>query len=90
MAEKIPHFVTISSNFKHRFTEQTIEDVFHWVLREIASRNMLSPEAVFIDGTHIKASANMKNVLKRRRLSLLKSTGSSSWRRSTRNVKVTK
>ena len=65
MAEKIPHFATISYNFKHRFTEQTIEDVFHWVLNEIAARNMLSPEAVFIDGTHIKASANMKKRIKK-------------------------
>lgn len=29
MAEKIPHFAMISYNFKHRFTEQTIEEVFH-------------------------------------------------------------
>ena len=65
MAEKIPHFATISYNFKHRFTEKTIEDVFHWVLDEIAARNMLSPEAVFIDGTHIKASANMKKRIKK-------------------------
>jgi transposase len=65
MAEKIPHFATISYNFKHRFTEQTIEDVFHWVLAEIASQDMLSPEAVFIDGTHIKASANMKKRIKK-------------------------
>ena len=65
MAEKIPHFATISYNFKHRFTEQTIEGVFHWVLDEIAARNMLSPEAVFIDGTHIKASANMKKRIKK-------------------------
>lgn len=65
MAEKIPHFATISSNFKHRFTEQTIEDVFHWALREITSRNVLSPEAVFINGTHIKASANMKKRIKK-------------------------
>lgn len=65
MAEKIPHFATISYNFKHRFTEQTIEDVFHWVLDEIAAHNMLSPEAVFIDGTHIKASANMKKRIRK-------------------------
>ncbi len=65
MAEKIPHFATISYNFKHRFTEQTIEDVFHWILDEIAARNLLSPEAVFIDGTHIKASANMKKHIKK-------------------------
>lgn len=65
MAEKIPHFATISYNFKHRFTEQTIEDVFRWVLDEIAAHNMLSPEAVFIDGTHIKASANMKKRIRK-------------------------
>ena len=65
MAEKIPHFATISHNFKHRFTEKTIEDVFHWVLDEIAARGMLSPEAVFIDWTHIKASANMKKRIKK-------------------------
>lgn len=86
MAEKIPHFATISYNFKHRFTEKTIEDVFHWVLDEIAAHNYLSPEAVFIDGTHIKASANMKNVSKRRCPSLRRSTRNNSWRRSTKIV----
>ena len=65
MSDKIPHFATISYNFKHRFTEQTIEDVFHWILDEIAAHHMLSPEAVFIDGTYIKASANMKKRIKR-------------------------
>ena len=65
MAEKIPHFATISYNFKHRFTEETIEEVFRWVLREIAAHDYLSPGAVFIDGTHIKASANMKKQIKK-------------------------
>ena len=27
--EAIPHFATISYNFRHRFTEDTIEQVFH-------------------------------------------------------------
>ena len=65
MADSIPHFATISYNFKHRFTEETIEGVFRWILREIADHDYLSPEAVFIDGTHIKASANMKKRIKR-------------------------
>lgn len=65
MADNIPHFATISYNFKHRFTEETIEGVFRWILDEIASHNYLSPEAVFIDGTHIKASANMKKRIKK-------------------------
>lgn len=65
MADNIPHFATISYNFKHRFTEETIEGVFRWILGEIAAHNYLSPEAVFIDGTHIKASANMKKRIKK-------------------------
>lgn len=65
MFEKIPHFATISYNFKHCFTEQTIEDVSRWVLDEIAANHMLSPETVFIDGTHIKASANMKKRIRK-------------------------
>lgn len=60
MNEKTPHFATVSYNFKHRFTEETIEKVFNWILSEINKKGYLSPEVVFIDGTHIKANANMK------------------------------
>jgi transposase len=81
MSDKLPHFATISYNFKHRFTEQTIEYIFHWVLDEIAAHHMLSPEAVFIDGTHIKASANMKKRIKEKYLLLQKSTKNCLWKR---------
>lgn len=60
MNEKTPHFATVSYNFKHRFTEKTIEKVFNWILSEINKKGYSSPEVVFIDGTHIKANANMK------------------------------
>lgn len=40
--EQTPHFSTISYNFKHRFTEQTIEEVFAWIL--ILSAPMLPSE----------------------------------------------
>lgn len=33
MNEPIPHFSTISYNFKHRYTEQTIEEIFYWILK---------------------------------------------------------
>lgn len=66
MSETIPHFATISYNFKHRFTEETIEKIFNWILMEIASEGYLSPESVFIDGTHIKANANMKKAIKKK------------------------
>ena len=65
MNEQIPHFSTISYNFKHRFTEETIEQVFYWILSEIEKTNLLSPETVFIDGTNIKANANIKKYVKK-------------------------
>lgn len=57
--EKLPHFSTISYNFLHRFTEETVEQVFSWILEEAAKTGCLTPQAVFLDGTHIKASANL-------------------------------
>lgn len=60
----IQHFSTISYNFKHRYTEKTIEEIFYWILGEINKAGYLSPEAVFIDGTHIKANANLKKAVK--------------------------
>ena len=65
MNEQIPHFSTVSYNFKHRFNEHVIESIFCWILNEINHAGYLSPEAVFIDGTHIKANANMKKVVKK-------------------------
>lgn len=58
--EQTPHFSTISYNFKHRFNEEVVEKIFYWILNEINKAGYLSPEAVFIDGTHIKANANIK------------------------------
>ena len=65
MNEQTPHFSTISYNFKHRFTSETIEKIFFWILEEINSAGYLSPEAVFVDGTHIKANANIKKAVKK-------------------------
>ena len=57
--EQTPHFSTISYNFKHRFNEDVVEKIFFWILNEINNAGYLSTEAVFIDGTHIKANANI-------------------------------
>mgnify|MGYP000884142034 CR=1 FL=1 len=59
-----PHFSTVSFNFRHRFTEETVDRIFAWILEEVAQAGYLSPRAVFIDGTHIKASANTKKQVK--------------------------
>ena len=61
LQEETPHFSTVSYNFRHRFTAETVDRVFAWILEEVEQAGYLSPKAVFIDGTHIKASANTKN-----------------------------
>ena len=58
--EAVPHFSTVSYNFKHRFNHATVEYVFRWVLKAAAEEGYLDTEAIFVDGTHIKASANLK------------------------------
>jgi Transposase and inactivated derivatives len=63
--EQLPHFSTVSYNFRHRFTEQTVEQVFSWILQEANSAGYLEPEAVFVDGTHIKANANINKKIKK-------------------------
>ena len=64
LQDETPHFSTVSYNFRHRFTEETVDQVFRWILEEVAEAGYLSPKAVFIDGTHIKANANTKKQVK--------------------------
>ena len=61
MSQPLPHFATISYTFCHRFNAEVIEGVFRWVLEEDFRAGYLSPEVVFVDGTHIKANANMNH-----------------------------
>ena len=65
MAQPLPHFATISYAFRHRFTAEEIEAVFRWVLEEVARAGYLSPEVVFVDGTHIRANASLKKHVKK-------------------------
>ncbi|MEY8573446.1 hypothetical protein AALD01_03425 [Oscillospiraceae bacterium 21-37] len=39
--------------------------MFQWILEEAGSAGALTPAAVFIDGTHIKANTNLKKKMKR-------------------------
>lgn len=64
LQEETPHFSTVSYNFRHRFTEETVDQVFAWILEEVSEAGCLSPQVVFIDGTHIKANANTKKQVK--------------------------
>lgn len=37
-----------------------MEYVFRWILKAAAEEEYLDTEAIFVDGTHIKASTNLK------------------------------
>ena len=63
LLEEIPHFSTVSYAFCHRFPEDLTIEIFEHILNKALNNRMVDPRTVFIDGTHIKASANKKNRL---------------------------
>ena len=65
LQEDTPHFSTVSYNFRHRFTSETVDQIFSWILSEMVEAGYVAPGVVFVDGTHIKADANTKKVVKK-------------------------
>jgi len=64
MTEKIPHFTTFGKNYERRFAESGIfEKIFEHILQEAVRCRFVDASAVFIDATHIKASANKKKAV---------------------------
>lgn len=64
--DKVPHFSTFGKNYERRFKETDLfEQIFYRILREVTNRKLLSPEHVFIDSTHVKASANKRKFEKK-------------------------
>ena len=64
LQEETPHFSTVSYNFRHRFTSETVDQIFTWILMEMVEAGYVTRGVVFVDGTHIKANANTKKVIK--------------------------
>jgi len=59
--EPVPHFTTFGKNYTRRFEGTDVfERIFARILQEAAYCGFVDARAVFIDGTHIKASANKK------------------------------
>jgi transposase len=54
----VPHFATVSYAFATRFPSEISEQIFAWILEAAVTKGYVKAENVFIDGTHIKASAN--------------------------------
>ena len=64
LLDDIPHFATVSYAFCQRFPEELTQEIFEHILNKALNNRMVDPSAVFIDGTHIKASANKKKYQK--------------------------
>lgn len=57
----IPHFSTFGKNYIRRFEGTNVfENIFARILQEAINNGFVNTKAVFMDSTHIKASANKK------------------------------
>ena len=64
LLDEIPHFATVSYAFCRRFPPELTQEIFAHILNKALNNRMIDPSAVFVDGTHIKASANKKKFQK--------------------------
>ena len=64
LLDEIPHFATVSYAFCKRFPPELSEEIFAHILNKALNHRMVDPSMIFIDGTHIKASANKKKFQK--------------------------
>ena len=62
--DNIPHFATVSYAFCKRFPEGLVNEIFEHILNKAINNRMVDSSIIFIDGTHIKASANKKKYQK--------------------------
>ena len=60
LLDEIPHFATVSYAFCRRFPDELTTEIFEHILNKALNNRMVDPSVIFIDGTHIKASANKK------------------------------
>lgn len=65
LLEEIPHFATVSYAFCKRFPEELTTEIFEHILNKALNNRMIDPSVLFIDATHIKASANKKKYQKK-------------------------
>lgn len=64
LMEEIPHFATVSYAFCKRFPEELSREIFEHILGKAINERMVDASIIFVDATHIKASANKKKFQK--------------------------
>ena len=64
--DKVPHFSTFGKNYERRFKDTDLfEQIFYHILKQAADKKLISSEHVFVDSTHVKASANKRKFAKK-------------------------
>src|SRR5690606_37808076 len=64
--DKVPHFSTFGKNYERRFKDADLfEQIFYRILKTAAEKNLISAEHVFVESTHVKASANKRKFEKK-------------------------
>ena len=59
--ETVPNFSTWSQNYIRRYKDSKVfEEIFYKIIKEGIDNGFIDPTAVFGDGTHRKANANVK------------------------------
>jgi transposase len=64
--DKVPHFSTFGKNYERRFKDTDLfEQIFFRILKEASEKKLVKGEHVFIDSTHVKASATKRKFEKK-------------------------
>jgi len=64
--DKVPHFSTFGKNYERRFKDTDLfEHIFYRILKEATEKKLISSDHVFVDSTHVKASANKRKFEKK-------------------------
>lgn len=64
--DKVPHFSTFGKNYERLFKDTDLfEQIFYRILKEASDKKLISSEHIFIDSTHVKASANKRKFEKK-------------------------
>jgi transposase len=59
--DPVPHFTTFGKNYKRRFEGTDLfEQIFQKILLQCMKKGLVDTSTIFVDGTHVKASANKK------------------------------
>ena len=59
LTDSVPHFTTFGKNYTRRFEGTTLfEDIFTRILEQCYERGFIKDDTIYVDATHIKASAN--------------------------------